>query len=547
MHHMPANEQDRQLAAIERLNEIGIALSKEQDEERVLELILHGAKDLTHADGGTVYSVVDEQALRFRLLRTDSLGLMYGGSGEPIANFPDIPLYRDGQANHSSVVAHAVLERTTVVIDDAYQIESFDFSGTRAFDTRTGYRSTSMLTVPMCDHRNAIIGVLQLLNAQDESGAITPFSQHQVRLVESLASQASVLLSNGALTRQVGALFESFVKLIAGAIDEKSPYTGTHCRRVPPLTMALAEAAHRQRSGPLAAFQMSDDDRYELHIASWLHDCGKITTPEWIMDKATKLQCIHDRMHEVRTRVAVMRMDVQRRLDSSLAQGADEAQARSQAATELAALDEDLAFLERSNRGGEWMDDDSMARIREIAQRTWIDHTGEQQALLSALEVENLCIRKGTLLPAEREVINHHIVATIDMLEQLPFPRHLRNVPEIAGGHHERMDGKGYPRGLRREEMSVQARCMGIADVFEALTASDRPYKDAMPISQALQILARMKDDQHIDADLFNVFIREGVWLEYAREHLSPAQIDMDLATARARYCAACDTDDAAP
>ncbi|TVR07917.1 MAG: GAF domain-containing protein [Planctomycetota bacterium] len=539
---MSANEHDRQLAAVERLNEIGIALSKEHDEDRVLELILRGAKDLTRADGGTIYSVVDDQALRFRLLRTDSLGLAHGGSGAPIASFPDIPLYIAGAPNHSSVVAHAVLERTTVVIDDAYTQQAFDFSGTRAFDARTGYRSTSMLTVPMRDHRNDIIGVLQLLNAQDDAGAITAFSPHQVRLVESLASQASMLLSNGALARQVGALFESFVKLIAGAIDEKSPYTGKHCRRVPPLTMALAEAAHRQDDGPLADFSMSDDDRYELHIASWLHDCGKITTPEWVMDKATKLQGIHDRLHDIRTRAAVIRLSIHHQAERDIAAGASPSEVRQRESADLADLEDDLAVLERCNQGGEWMDDASIARIHAIAQRTWPDHTGQQQAFLHPAEIENLCIRKGTLLPAERAIINHHIVATIDMLEQLPFPRHLRNVPEIAGGHHERMDGTGYPRGLRRENMSVQARCMGIADVFEALTASDRPYKRAMPLSQALAILADMSTSGHIDPDLFSIFIAEGVWLDYAHEHLDASQIDIDLPSARARFVGASDT-----
>jgi HD-GYP domain-containing protein (c-di-GMP phosphodiesterase class II) len=512
---------------IQKLNAIGIALSNEHDDERLLEIILLGAKELTNADGGTLYSVTEQGTLRFRTMRTDSLDIALGGTtGAPI-NLPDVPLHRDdGAANHESVVAHAVLTRSTVVIADAYETDRFDFSGTRAFDARTGYRSTSMLTIPMRDHQDEIIGVLQLLNALDETGQIVPFSAGQVQLVESLASQASIITTNRRLIDEITELFEAFVKLIARAIDDKSPYTGNHCRRVPEITMRLAEAAHAQADGPLADFHMNDADRYELLIASWLHDCGKITTPEWVMDKATKLQTIHDRISEVATRFACLRRDAEYRCLQRIIQGADADAERQALAAELAELSEELAFLRRCNVGGERMEAADQDRVHTIAQRVWIDSAGHEQQLLSEEEVRNLCIPKGTLLDEERQVINHHIVATIHMLEQLPFPKHLADVPEIACGHHERMDGKGYPRGLTREQMSVKARCMGIADVFEALTADDRPYKKAMPLSQALTILGRMKLDGHIDPDLFDVFLWEGVYLDFAKAFLNPAQID---------------------
>ncbi|TVR48926.1 MAG: GAF domain-containing protein [Planctomycetota bacterium] len=525
---MADDQQAMLLAAIQRLNDIGIDLSREHDEDHMLERILVAAKDLTRADGGSIYSMLAEDALRFRIIHTDSLGLAQGGQWGPIVGLPDIPLYREGEPNHASVVAHAVLERTTVVIDDAYAVEDFDFSGTRAFDARTGYRSVAMLTVPMCDHRDEVIGVLQLLNPHDAAGAMTTFNASQVRLVESLASQASIMLTNGQLVQQVSNLFESFVKLIAHAIDEKSPYTGSHCRRVPELTMSLAEAAHATAVGPLADFQLSDDDRYELRIASWLHDCGKITTPEWIMDKATKLERIHDRINEVATRFAVLRQMI---LGEYAAETTDVSAGGSAAAAQrrdadLQQLDDDLNFLKRVNIGGEHMSDEDVARVQAIAQRQWQDAHGQWLPLLRPDEVDNLCVRRGTLLREERDIINHHIVATIDMLEQLPFPKHLRHVPEIAGGHHERMDGRGYPRGLTREQMSVQARCMGIADIFEALTAADRPYKKAMPLSQALHILGNMKLNGHIDPDLFDIFIRDGIWRRYAEDYLRPEQND---------------------
>ena len=290
--------------------------------------------------------------------------------------------------------------------------------------------------------------------------------------------------------------------------------------------MMLAEAAARCGRGPLTGFSMSDADRIELRLAGWIHDCGKITTPEWVMDKATKLSALFDRIALVETRFAALKRDAEIVMLRAIVSGADRAAAEAAFQTECARLDDDLAFLRRINVGGEAMRADDQQRVRDLATRTWTAPDGSAQSVLSVDEVKHLTIAKGTLTPEERGIINHHIVATIKMLESLPYPKHLRRIPEFAGGHHERMDGKGYPKGLKREQMSVQARVMGIADVFEALTAGDRPYKKAMPLSQALNILGRMKLDGHIDPDLFDVFINEGVWLDYAKRFLPPDQID---------------------
>jgi HD-GYP domain-containing protein (c-di-GMP phosphodiesterase class II) len=524
---MPNNAPDDFLRRIERLNAIGIALSAERDPMRLLEQILIGAKEITNADGGSVYSVGEDHLLRFEIMRTDSLGIVLGGtSGRPVP-FKPIPLILpDGQPNTGSVVASAVLSGETVSIPDAYHAVGFDFSGTRAFDRDTGYRSTSFLTVPMRNHDGEITGVLQLLNAKDAHGHTVPFSTADQRLVESLASQAATALSKHELIEGMRALFESFIRLIATAIDEKSPYTGGHCRRVPELTMMLAEAAARVQHGPLRGFTMSAADRYELRIAGWIHDCGKITTPEWVMDKATKLQCIHDRIELVDARFEVLKRDAEIALLRARLAGAGAQEAEAACARRLAAIADDRAFLRRVNTGGESMRVEDQERVRAIGAQTWTGPDGAVQPVLSADEIKNLTISKGTLTAEERAVINHHMVATIRMLEALPYPKHLRRVPEFAGGHHERMDGKGYPKGLTRDQMSVQARVMGIADVFEALTAGDRPYKKAMTLSQALHILGRMKVDHHIDPDLFDVFIGEKVYLAYAREFLKPEQID---------------------
>src|SRR5438132_9628171 len=452
---------------LDQLNAIGASLSAERDINRLLETILTAAKSITRADGGTLYRVTDEQTLRFEIVRTSSLKYYLGGStGNPVPFYP-IQLHKDGKPNHGMVAAYAALTGKTVNIADAYSADGFDFTGTRAFDQKTGYRSKSFLTVPMRNHDHEIIGVLQLINSLDpRSGAIVPFSPSDQRLTESLASQAAIAPTNRMLINQLEQLFESFINLINSAIDEKSPYTGGHCQRVPVLTMLLAEAVNETRDGPLKDFHMSDKDRYELKIAGLLHDCGKVTTPVHVVDKATKLDTIYDRVHLIDTRFEVLKRDVE---IECLKGALDERQMRAR----LRQLEEDRKFLHACNIGGERMREEDVERVHRIGGYRWRDMAGHDVSLLTEDELKNLTIRAGTLTEDERKIINHHIVATIKMLEALPWPKHLANVPEYAGGHHERMDGKGYLKGLTRDEMSVQARCMGIADIFEALTAKD--------------------------------------------------------------------------
>lgn len=529
--------QDASLDLVGRLTRIGAALSAEKDHRRLMELILESAREFTGADGGTLYTRNEDDRLVFEIMLTESLGIHVGGSsGKPVTLPPLALFHEDGSPNRQMVAAWSAVSGETVNIADAYYTEDFDFSGTRASDETTGYRSKSFLTVPMRNHTDEVIGVLQLLNARARDGVgfgeLRAFSQADQQLVESLASQAAIALTNRRLIEEQKQLFESFIQLIAGAIDDKSPYTGGHCRRVPELTMMLAEAATLQTDGPLQHFSMNDDDRYELSIAGWLHDCGKITTPEYVIDKATKLETIYDRVHTVDARFDVLRQAA--RADFSEAKlvvfeaGEPNAMAIAIAETEyaqtLAQIDTDQEFVRHANIGGEFMSADDQQRICAIAAQ--LMPTAPPTSLLSDEEVLNLNIARGTLTKDERETINHHIVATIKMLESLPYPKHLARVPEFAGGHHERMDGTGYPRGLKREEMSVQARIMGIADIFEALTAADRPYKKAMQLSQALTILGRMKEDNHIDPDLFDVFVRDEIYLQYAHTFLDPDQID---------------------
>jgi HD-GYP domain-containing protein (c-di-GMP phosphodiesterase class II) len=526
---------DDMLARLEYLNEVGSALSREKDIDRLLESILVAAKNIARADGGTLYRLADDRrSLRFEIIRTDSLDIAMGGSTGREVPFSPIPLFEDdGAPNVHNVAACAVNQDRTVNVEDAYAEAGFDFSGTRRFDTQTGYRSRSFLTVPMKNHEDEIIGVLQLINARDASGAVRAFSGTDQRLAESLASQAAVVLTNRLLISRLEHLFESFINLINAAIDDKSPYTGGHCERVPVLTTMLADAACNTTKGPLADFDMDDAQRYELKIAGLLHDCGKVTTPIHVVDKATKLETIFDRIHLIDTRFEIVQRDIEvellRERIAAMQAGerANLADMEAELTRRVRAVNEDRDFLRKANIGAESMDAEDRARVHAIASR-WPrrDEAGCETPFLTADEVANLTIAYGTLTPEERRVINHHIDITIQMLEALPWPKHLQNVPEFAGGHHERMDGKGYPRGLSGEQMSVQARMMAIADVFEALTAKDRPYKRGKTLTEALSILGRMKLTGHIDPDLFDVFVREKVYLRYADQFLDPEQID---------------------
>lgn len=533
---MSADSVNDLLGRLEQLNTVGAALSRERDITQLLENILVAAKSITHADGGTIYLISDDRrTLCIEILRTDSLHLAMGGSSGGAISLPDLPLFdAQGLPNDSLVASYAAIHKQTVNVADAYSEANFDFSGTRGFDERTGYRSCSFLTVPMKSHDDEVIGVLQLINARASAGGeVVAFSTADQSLVESLASQASIALSNRLLITQLEALFVSFINMINLAIDEKSHHTGAHCQRVPELTMMLAEAAHQTTHGPLASFVMDDQDRHELKIASLLHDCGKVTTPVHVADKATKLQTIYDRIGLIDTRFEVLKRDEELlalRLQLALRPVTDaRAEAELQAAcrSSMETLNQEREFLRLANVGAEAMLQEDMQRVRDIGERhSWRNVEGVQSGFLTAEEIENLTIRSGTLNQRERDTINYHIVATIKMLEQLPWPRHLRHVPEYAGGHHERMDGKGYPRGLTREQMSIQARIMGIADVFEALTARDRPYKPGMKLSQAMAIMHKFKRNGHLDPDLFDIFVEQRLYQRYGEKFLEPEQID---------------------
>ncbi len=573
-------EGERQM---QRLSTIGIALSAEKNLDGLFEMILLEAKAIANADGGTIYlrglapaeprpdGVLDRrtgsdrrhrerrrqsegppvgqaerragpgrrnrgerrrprQRLEFAIVRNDTLGIALGGTTGRAVPYPPIPLFEPGSnlPNFTNVATYAAITGNSVNIPDAYDAEGFDFSGTRRFDQMNGYRSTSFLTIPMKNKGDEVIGVLQLINARDRaSRQVGPFDERQQQMIESLASQAAVTLDNKLLLDAQRKLFEALIRLIATAIDQKSPYTGGHCARVPALTEMMAQAAMRATEGPFKTFDLTEDEQFELHVAGWLHDCGKITTPEYIVDKATKLETIYDRIHTVAVRFEILKRDAEIAcLRAAAEPGADRTGLDAVLEAELAALDDDRRFLHVANLGGEFLDPAKVDRIRRIAGRRWRGPDGAVHDLLSEEEVYNLSISRGTLTAEERQVMNGHMTVTIQMLSELPFPKGLTRVAEYAGGHHEKMDGTGFPRGLRRDQMSIPARMMAIADIFEALTAGDRPYKKAKTLSESMGIMARMRDSDHIDPDLFELFVRAGVYLDYAKRFLKPEQID---------------------
>lgn len=571
-------------ARTRRMNEIGVALTAEKDLNRLLEMIMLEAKALCRADGGTIYLKREEEPepvyvedkridrrtggdrricdrrrhdacppeggkerrsggnrrsgvdrrhprehLEFAILVNDTLSIAMGGTSGKEITLPNLMTHdpQTGEPNHKNVASYAALTGDTVNIPDAYDVEGFDFSGTRKFDEMNDYRSQSFLTVPLKDRNDGVIGVLQLINARNADGEVIAFEPSLQDDVESLASQAAVSLDNNLLIEAQRQLFESLMKVMANAIDRKSPYTGGHCTRVPVLTEMLARAACDADDGPLGTFSMDKEQTFALHVAGWLHDIGKVTTPEYVMDKSTKLEAIHDRIVEVETRFAAAKRDAEIDFLRAVAEpGADTGALEADFRDNIAELDDDLMFLQRANIGGEFMADDKKDRVHVIAAKTWRDAGGRPTPLLSEEEVHNLCIERGTLTGEERKVITDHMEITIEMLEQLPFPKALKRVPEFAGGHHEKMDGTGYPRGLTREQMSVPARIMAIADIFEALTAADRPYKEPKTLSESIRIMTIMKKDGHIDPELFDLFIESGVYKDYGKQFLKPEQID---------------------
>ncbi|MBF0370164.1 MAG: GAF domain-containing protein [Magnetococcales bacterium] len=545
----------------------------------LLQKALFGGKELSHADAATLYMRTDDDQLRFAI-RSKS---------DDLPSFT-VPLKnpQTGQPNYHHVSAYVALTGKSVIIDDIYAEKRFDLTGTHAFDKESGYRSISMLTVPLLPRGGRPIGVLQLINAIDpETGEVIPFDATILGFVEAMAAQAAVALDNLRLAKAQETLLTSVTEMVASAIDTKSPYTGGHCERVPEVGRMLAEAACNATQGPFADFKMNKWEWREFHLAGWLHDCGKVSTPEYVVDKATKLETIYNRIHEVRTRFEVLLRDRIIDYQKGLLAGGDPQQLKEKLEHESAALKDDFDFLAECNVGGEYMAPAKIERLKQIATTPWQRHFSDRiglsdiesrrlrntpvpelpvtenlladhphhivsreeiplsfdteklglkltipKHLYNYGELYNMAIPKGTLTPEERFKINEHVILSLKMLNQLPFPEEMSRVADIAASHHETMNGTGYPRKLSKAEMPLQSRIMAIADIFEALTARDRPYKKPKKMSEALKILNIMCREQHIDEELFDLFIESGVWQEYGETFLHSEQLDVADASA---------------
>ena len=559
---------ERKLAS---LVENGLLLSREKDRNVLLRQILFGGRDIANCAAGTLFLKTENDTLAFTM-RTNS---------NVLPAF-ELPLYEpDGSPNERFVVTHAVLHNQTIIIDDVYTETRFDLTGTKKFSEESGFRTVSMLTVPLSPRDGEVIGALQLMNALDEvTGEVVAFPPEIMGFIQAMASQSAVALENQTLLEAQKVLINSLIKLVAGAIDAKSAYTGGHCERVPELAVMLAEEATKVAHGPLADFAFKTEEEWdEFRVGAWLHDCGKVTTPEYVVDKATKLETIYNRIHEVRMRFEVLLRDAAIVRLEATASGVAAVDAGAIYSERKRQLLDDFAFIAECNVGGEFMAPEKVERLHRIGAQCWMrnfddrlglsheeikrydsmpvdalpaveqllsdkSHHIVQRGASAALdprhgfkvkvpenlynfgELYNLSIARGTLTEEERFKINDHIIQTIVMLDGLPLPKHLKRVPEYAGTHHETLIGNGYPRKLTLDQLSVPSRIMAIADIFEALTASDRPYKKAKSLSESVKILSFFKKDQHVDPDLFDLFLTSGVYKRYGERYLQPEQLD---------------------
>ncbi|MCS7280289.1 MAG: GAF domain-containing protein [Desulfobacterota bacterium] len=479
---------------LKRLKEIGIALSKEKDIMRLFDMIVESAMEFTKSDGGTLYIVSeDKKSLEFAIVRNKTLGIRTNGIIS-LTPWESVPLLNeDGSPNYSNVSSYCALTGKTVSIDDVYDTKIFNFEKTKDFDLKANYRSKSMLVVPMKNHEAEIIGVLQLINAKDEiTGKVIPFSQEDEELIECLASQAAIALTNRMLINDLEELFQSFIRAITSAIDEKSPYTRGHAERVTQIAVMLAQKINETNLGPFANTYLTDDEIEEIKIAAILHDVGKVSIPEHILDKATKLHSLLDRIELIRLRYEILKREY-----AFFPEKREE-------------LKSEMELLERINLGLEPVTESTVEKLEKIGERTWQSDRGEEP-FLKEEELQSLCVKRGTLTEKEKKIVNSHAEITYKILSNLRFPKKLKNVPFIASSHHEKLNGKGYPRGIDAKSLPLQSRIISIADIFEALTAKDRPYRASNTRSEALIIMEKMAKDGEIDKDLFELFVSSGI------------------------------------
>jgi predicted Zn finger-like uncharacterized protein len=512
---------DRLNNQLSKLSDIGIALSGVTDITLLLEMIVDQAREFTNADAGTLYLKEDDK-LHFKIVQNNQLGIRMGGTSGKDIPFPPVEL------KESNVSAFVAIKGNSVNIQDVYKTDLFDFTGPKNFDKSSGYRSKSMLVVPMRNHENDVIGVLQLLNAQNiKTKEVISFSKDYENLTESLASQAAVAVTNAQLVSEMDNLFDSFVQVMATAIDEKSPVTGGHIRRVANMTLTFANILTKNQ-GKYKHISFNADQMHELRIAAWMHDIGKVTTPVEVVEKAKKLQTIFDRIQYVDLRICFIIEQMEKSFLNKkikiLQNGSDPKKISDldgEQKIKRAELMEIRDFINQCNNPGEFLEDEKIARLEDISKMTWIDFDGNSQSFLDDDEVLNLSIRRGSITESERKKMQNHAAVTLKMLKKIPFTKKLKNIPLYAGAHHEFVNGGGYPLGLKGDEIPFEGKIMCVTDIAEALTASDRPYKKAMPLEVVYRILREMADKGELDKELVEFFISEEVFSKYKELHES--------------------------
>jgi HD-GYP domain-containing protein (c-di-GMP phosphodiesterase class II) len=505
---------------LEEIMKINLAFSSQHDKNKLLEDILTLTKNLTNADAGTLYiKSKDEQYLSFKVIQNDTLNIKMGGTKNDL-NWPDLAIFQeDGKVNNKMVAVVCANEKRIINVSDVYKTNKYKFEGTKDFDMKTSYRSKSMLVIPLINHENEVIGVLQLINKL-KNGVIINFNKLDEKIIISLASQAAMALTNMQLITSLEDFIDAFVSTIAKAIDTKSPYTSDHIVKVEKIALLVAKAIHEDNT-IYEKVKYNENDYKQIALAAWMHDIGKISMPEHIIDKSTKLEKIYDRIDLIQQRFEIIKLNKEIDFLKNLI-------TKEEYENYIQEINDDFEFLKRINLGGEFMNDDDIKKLELISQKKYIKNN-EKFTLITEDEFYNLSIKKGTLTKEEITIIRNHAQLSLDMISELPFPKKYKDVLNIACNHHEKLNGLGYPRGLKAEEISLEDRIMILADIFEALTASARPYKNAMTLSKVKNILISMANNGELDKDLINFFFNHRILDEYSKEELKSYQLDLEL------------------
>lgn len=525
---------EEQANRIQAFTAIGQALGNHESLSGLFDMILSLARRFANADGGSLY-LVDalKQELVFHVIHNDSLKITHKEFSSEHTDLPNVKLYKkNGKRNLSNVSSYVFHTGEIVNIEDVYETNLFQFSGTREFDRELNYRSKSMLVIPMRNHEDTLIGVLQLINAMDSATcSIIPFNEDTIQKSRALAAQAAVMITQQSLIHEMEELFEAFIRAIAVTIDEKSKHTGGHIQRVTDISLMIADCINRDNTlfhGTI----LSHEEIKELRMAALMHDTGKITTPDHVIDKSSKLETIFDRISMIEARLEIFSLQkklaaAERKLAlSDNSRFKDISTGKDTTGNEPAEEIKDVFEMIKSlNENKTFITPDQIRQLESIKAKT-IEIRGHSQPVLTEDEFLNLCIPKGNLTEAERDIINHHAKLTAKILNKLPWPKKFSRIPYIAGAHHEKLDGSGYPDGLDQDQLNLQARILAVADIFEALSARDRPYKKPMPLSKTIDILKEMAQNGLIDRNIVDVFFRSEFPVEYAKKHLLPSQLN---------------------